>query len=321
MGDSGRKEREIHIGAASVKPSSHDKTNHMEPTEQAVGSRQCTAGKTVPAQKKLERASYESPRKKRRSIAPTGPTAPVPRRRSSVPVRRKGQDLISFHRQSCQLFQSLEGTLASSHESTSDTSHSRSRHASTPSSRPSSSCVIKTENGFAYLTSTPSIPRFGPASISRRNSSAVTSLPQCFYGVSTSPTTHSSFSSLARTSSSNSGEAPTFPLALPPLRPHPVSTMSWTSVESRRFEYKKIDRSHGGLRGLWKKLTPRWCHGRCTRRGFFDGKDSKAESVRRYRMSLDDDDNDSEKRSQYNAKVEKKPREKRGKWACLSLLR
>lgn len=110
--------------------------------------------------------------------------------------------------------------------------------------------------------------------------------------------------------------------------------MSWTSTESRRREYEKIDRSHSGFRGLWKKITPRCCHGTCERKGFFLGKkDSEADSVRRYRIHLDDEDEDDDDEknagSDYGAndggerKKEKynKKKKKDRQWNCLPLLR
>jgi hypothetical protein len=260
--------------------------------KQAAISRPSAVDESSCTQRDSTWAMSPSPRKRRRSNIPGGPQAPIPRRRSSVPVRRKGQDLISFHRQSCQLFQSLEGTLASSrgwHE----TDQAYSRRGSAPNTRPSSPCIIKTENGFAYLASAVSTSRFGSARSSRRNSSAaVTPLPS-LYDDHTPTSTSSSFSSLAGTSCSILEEKLIRPLASLPSRPHPVSVTSWTSVESRRREYEKIDRSHSGLRGLWKRLTPRWCHGRRARKAFFDGTDAETQSVRRYRLALDEDEDDN----------------------------
>ncbi len=306
-----RKEQETDIEASSVELSSPDRAN----LEDAAG--QVVTEQVVSAQRKAPVPPSKSPRKRCRYKAPTGPKASIPRRRSSVPARRKGQDLISFHRQSCQLFQSLEGTLASSHESTSETNQTRSRQCSIPHPRPSPPCIIKTENGFAYLTSTASIPRFGSARSSRRSSSTVAAPLQTFYSSPTPATTSSSLSSLADTSSSNLEEKPISPLAFPPHRPHPTSTMSWTSVESRRLEYDKIDRSTSGLRGFWKKITPRWYHGRCPRKAFFDGKDGEAESVRRYRISLEDDDDDDDDDNEHARGCEK-VKNKHRTWSCLS---
>jgi hypothetical protein len=285
-----------------------------------VGSRHPRTEMNVSDQSKTPRASCESPRKRCRSAAPTGPKAPIPRRRSSVPIRRKGQDLISFHRQSCRLFQSLEGTLASSQESRRGSTPPRSRRCSTANTRPSSPCIVKTDNGFAYLTSITSMSRFTSPNNSRRNSTAVVTPLPSFYDTPASNTTSSSLSSLAGTlSSSFLEEKALSSSALPPHRPHPVSVLSWTSVESRRLEYEKIDRSQRGFRGLWEKITPRWCHGRCARKGFFTGKDSEVESVRRYRITLDDDGEGELDDYDANDKENRKKRQR--KWSCLSLLR
>lgn len=70
-----------------------------------------------------------------------------------------------------------------------------------------------------------------------------------------------------------------------PIRPTTATVLSWTSAETRQREYEKIDQAHSGLRGLWKKLTPKWCHGRNTRRKFFGG-ECDGDSVRRYRVGL-----------------------------------
>jgi hypothetical protein len=68
-----------------------------------------------------------------------------------------------------------------------------------------------------------------------------------------------------------------------PMRSRGATVISWTTAETRKREYQKIDQAHSGLRGLWKKLTPKWCHGRNARRKFFEGK-CDGESVRRYRV-------------------------------------
>jgi hypothetical protein len=298
---------------------------HRSPTK--------TAAKGQPS----SRTSSASPRKRRRSGIPTGPKAPIPRRRSSVPIRRKGQDLIAFHRQSCRLFQSLEGTLATSDESTMRGTPPQSRPGSLPNSRPSSHCIVKTENGFAYLTSNSSMPRFGSANNSRRNSSTTAPpLLRPLYGVpglssSTAPTTSSSFSSLVGASTSNGvleeKSSTSSPSAQPTRPPRPGFSISWTSTETRRLEYKKIDRSHSGLRGLWKRLTPKWCHGKCSRKGFFvsgKSRSSDAGSVRRYRIPLEEDDdgsNDDEVENEKRGNIARREKPEGRKWSCLSLLR
>ena len=319
--------------ATSVRLSSTDRIDQKDCARPALSSQHHRIERTNCAKSEERRTPSASPRKRRRSNVPSGPTAPIPRRRSSVPVRRNGRDLISFHRQSCQLFQSLEGTLALTHE-WNITDQPCPRYGFTPDTRPSSPCIIKTDNGFAYLASTTSTPRLGSARSSRRNSSAIVTPPPSLYDRSVenaTATTSSSSSTLAGTSSSTLEEKLISSLESLPPRPHPVPIISWTSTESRQREYEKIHRSYSGVRGLWKKITPRWCHGKCERKRFFHEKnDGEADSVRRYRMNLDDerdDDNEKMARSDDGADDEKgRKKKKRGKkrdsrWNCLSLLR
>ncbi|KAJ6134423.1 hypothetical protein N7523_000745 [Penicillium sp. IBT 18751x] len=75
----------------------------------------------------------------------------------------------------------------------------------------------------------------------------------------------------------------------------PATVMEWTSDTTRRREYEKIDRSTRGVRGLWRRVAPRWCH-RESRAPFFEeGKTSREGSVRRFRMDLPDEETKSER--------------------------
>lgn len=66
----------------------------------------------------------------------------------------------------------------------------------------------------------------------------------------------------------------------------PASSIDWTYPSTRQREYKKIDKSCRGLRGLWRRLTPRWCHGKRRHLDFFREGDKRCDtgSVRRYRI-------------------------------------
>ncbi|KAF7504020.1 hypothetical protein GJ744_002899 [Endocarpon pusillum] len=317
----------------SVRPSSTDRIDQKDCAKPALSSQHSRTERASCPKSEGNRTPSASPRKRRQSNNPSGPTAPIPRRRSSVPVRRNGRDLISFHRHSCQLFQSLEGALALTHE-WNVIDQPCPRYSFTPDTRHTSPCIIKTENGFAYLASTTSTPRFGSARSNRRNSPAiVTPLPSLYHpsGPNAITTTSSSSSTLAGTSSSTLEEKLIASLESLPPRPHPVSIISWTSTESRRREYEEIYRSYSGVRGLWKKITPRWCRGKCERTGFFhEKKDGEADSVRRYKMNLDDeedDDNEKNVGSDDGADDEKGRNSKKremnrdSRWNCLSLLR
>ena len=101
--------------------------------------------------------------------------------------------------------------------------------------------------------------------------------------------THS-LSPTARPSLSNSTTASPNTLPLPPVTTPVI--LDWTSPSTRRHEYAKIDSSHSGLRGLWKRVMPKCMHHKRARRGFWDEKRASDEdSVRRYRVgSCDDDD-------------------------------
>ncbi|KAJ5084202.1 hypothetical protein NUU61_008781 [Penicillium alfredii] len=70
----------------------------------------------------------------------------------------------------------------------------------------------------------------------------------------------------------------------------PATVMEWTSVSTRRREYEKIDRASRGVRGLWRRVAPRWCRTRDARTPFFEeGRPSREGSVRRFRMDLPGD--------------------------------
>ncbi|KAJ5590242.1 hypothetical protein N7450_004214 [Penicillium hetheringtonii] len=71
----------------------------------------------------------------------------------------------------------------------------------------------------------------------------------------------------------------------------PATVMEWTSPESRRAEYEKIDRAGRGVRGLWRRVAPRWCQTREARTPFFEeGNTCREGSVRRFRMDLPDEE-------------------------------
>ncbi|KAL9115035.1 MAG: hypothetical protein Q9187_007378 [Circinaria calcarea] len=66
----------------------------------------------------------------------------------------------------------------------------------------------------------------------------------------------------------------------------PATIIDWTSPSTRRREYDEIDRSCQGIRGLWRRLAPRWCR-RNSRLSFYNSdNDSDAGSVRRYRVDI-----------------------------------
>lgn len=77
-------------------------------------------------------------------------------------------------------------------------------------------------------------------------------------------------------------------------KPMSSTIIDWTSTSTRRREYERIDKSHRSLRGWWRRVAPRWFpRPRSSRMGFYDG-DSDAGSVRRYRIELPAEGDDSD---------------------------
>ncbi|CAG8215557.1 unnamed protein product [Penicillium olsonii] len=67
----------------------------------------------------------------------------------------------------------------------------------------------------------------------------------------------------------------------------PATVMEWTSDDTRRREYEKIDRASSGMRGFWRRVAPRCFQTRDARTPFFEeGKPEREGSVRRFRMDL-----------------------------------
>jgi hypothetical protein len=79
----------------------------------------------------------------------------------------------------------------------------------------------------------------------------------------------------------------------PQYKPVPATVIDWTLPSTRKREYEKIDRSSRGIRGIWRKVAPRWCQSGGQRTPFFDeskrGKEYEG-SVRRFRIDVPDDD-------------------------------
>jgi hypothetical protein len=76
----------------------------------------------------------------------------------------------------------------------------------------------------------------------------------------------------------------------------PATIIHWTSTETRRQEYDRIDRSNKGVRGLLKKLFPKLAT-RSSASRFYDEKEgSTSGSVRRFRMDLPDEEHEEDRR-------------------------
>lgn len=106
----------------------------------------------------------------------------------------------------------------------------------------------------------------------------------------------------------------------------PATVIDWTLPSTRRQEYREIDKSCQGIRGLWRRIVPHRFR-RNSRLIFFDDNDSDAGSVRRYRLDLPDEDEEKEGKEREEQKGESmgiKEQELRPysdkakrKWACL----
>jgi len=131
-----------------------------------------------------------------------------------------------------------------------------------------------------------SLPEFSPPSSAslRRHSDLEHSRNSCTTDMPSLPSSHVSAQasqrpSLCQPESNGETERP---------RTHVSSVTSWTSVETRRREYEKIDRAHSGMRGVFKALMPTCWHRSSWRKDFFHGK-CDGSSVRRLRLQLPED--------------------------------
>lgn len=104
----------------------------------------------------------------------------------------------------------------------------------------------------------------------------------------------------------------------PPKTSLPPTTIDWTLPTTRRREYEKIEASSRGIRGIWRRLAPKRCQ-RNSRLAFYDGDphkledDSDAGSVRRYRVSLDDDETETSTKEEKDTNV---PQRRIRGWRC-----
>jgi len=190
---------------------------------------------------------------------------PVPSMRTASHEKR--ESLLALHRESCRLFEE--------HESADNIRPTLQRTCSTTyrSLRES-----RTSSDICY--SAPPSPIASSQSSRRdyehrRSLSSATSPP--FHPRDRSSTLPSITNQHTQSSSASSIHIP-------------ATVMEWTSDTTRRREYEKIDRASRGVRGLWRRVAPRWCH-RDSRTPFFEeGKTTREGSVRRFRMDIPDEE-------------------------------
>jgi hypothetical protein len=91
-------------------------------------------------------------------------------------------------------------------------------------------------------------------------------------------------------------------------------TMQWTSPCTRKREYERIDKANSGLRGFFRRVTPRCVSG--PQEKFYDKDQSDAGSVRRYRLNdLDDQVNEKRPQTSPAPKPHSRPHIKK-RWTC-----
>ncbi|KAI1622992.1 hypothetical protein EDD37DRAFT_651181 [Exophiala viscosa] len=249
--------------------------------------------------------------------------------------RSSRKDTATLHRQSCLLFESLDGVLALNGESGSVPSLSPPSTRATTRRTSLEPAIVGGDDQFAAVDGKESVSVGRPIQVHSHSysySSRKTSISSYGYrdsrhseslsaspsrGQSQSPyyyrdpfdhrvTQRMSVSTerisplVGRTYGDDDGNAGV-DNSPPPIRPHFNTVISWTSDASRRTEYAKIDRAHSGVRGFWRRVMPKCLH-KDGRRAFFSGdSDCDADSVRRFRLDLDADaDADSDTEAEDN---------------------
>lgn len=209
-----------------------------------------SASRSTASRPNSRRSSLHSAR---RSV-PNGAIVPVPS--SRIPPHERRESLIALHRESCRLFQDVEPERPQLHRASS----TKYMHSGRPSTDKGSSAppspIVSSRSSFRSEPDSPigAVPHF----LTNRGRS--NTMP-----THTMPTISPSTSSIHV----------------------PATVMEWTSDDTRRREYEKIDRASSGMRGFWRRVAPRCFQTRDARTPFFEeGKPEREGSVRRFRMDL-----------------------------------
>ncbi|KXG54649.1 uncharacterized protein PGRI_077930 [Penicillium griseofulvum] len=221
---------------------------------------------TVRSRPNSRRSSFHSPRRAVPNAAIVPVTSP---RTSTTSTQDKRESLLALHRESCRLFQG-DGSNRSSIETrpslrrTASTTYRSQREGriSTEkgSSEPSSPVALSYSSFRFEPESTSAPPRSAPHFVTSRDRS--NTLPSRHHHSPSSSSIHV-----------------------------PATVMEWTSPDTRRREYEKIDRASSGVRGFWRRVAPRCFQTRDSRTPFFEeGKSEREGSVRRFRMDLPEDE-------------------------------
>ncbi|PGH23666.1 hypothetical protein AJ80_02272 [Polytolypa hystricis UAMH7299] len=214
--------------------------------------------------------------------------------------RRVDRDLVSFHRDSCRLFESTDkGTENTLRNVASEGGNTNTQRLVLSERRSSLSTSLRTQTSYALggrinnaiTTSTPSSsPLLNPA----QSPMSPTSVED---GLSPAPQTHHNWDPVRPDDSAAAHQTSTDDSDT--YKPIPATVIDWTSPSTRRREYKAIDRSSRGVRGFWRRFAPLWCQSRERRMLFFEegkgGKEMYEGSVRRFRMDVPDDEEEVDK--------------------------
>lgn len=207
---------------------------------------------------------------------------PVPSSRPNPLDKR--ESLLALHRESCRLFQEQEQQSLSKYS----TDEPRPALHSAPSTSYKHRRDGRTSSEHDYsapsspITSSHSMRRFDPE---HRGSAGSMTTPHFLQ-----------YRDRSNTMPTNLGSAPSHGHGYSPSASSihvPATVMEWTSPSTRRAEYEKIDRASRGMRGLWRRVAPRWCQSRDSRTPFFEEgktKTGREGSVRRFRMDLPDEE-------------------------------
>lgn len=291
------------------------------------------------------RRSRRHQRHRHRPRQDSEPVTP-PDRKSSLRTDKKPrtsrrssrQDTATLHRQSCLLFESLDGVLAL-HAGSGSSVPSLSPPSTRTTTRRTSLVPVEAETGVvvddnlsqghratldekshvgmvlpgqmrtqSYSSRKTSVSSYGYGDSRYSESiSASRSHSPYYTGVDMTPRMSVSSEQFGRLNGGGGQvdddeervmRATTTTTARPPLN----TVISWTSDATRRNEYAKIDRAHSGVRGFWRRVVPKCLHSKDARRAFFTG-DCDGDSVRRFRLDLDDADEDSDTEAEAETEI------------------
>ncbi|EKV05146.1 hypothetical protein Pdw03_2966 [Penicillium digitatum] len=240
-----------------------DRRESQTSTSTSISLSRSASRSTGRSRPNSRRSSVHSPRR----AMPNAAIVPVTSRCSSVQDKR--ESLLALHRESCRLFQG-DGSNRSSTETR-------------PTLHRAASATYRSQRERRMLTD-------------KGNSAPSSPIAPLHSSFRCEPESHSLISTSAPhfvKPRDRSNTLPTNPHHSPPSTSiHvPVTVMEWTSPDTRRREYEKIDRASSGFRGLWRRVAPRCFQSRDSRTPFFEeGKTECEGSVRRFRMDIPEDE-------------------------------